>query len=192
MMNTVFNWLKKNRMELLGSVVAGLAAVFLFSTAMALAGQDELRNDVIRLHILAHDDSEHEQGIKYLVRDEIWRLVQELTYGVRSMNEARSIISENLIKIEDAAWDLLKEHGSPHPVEARLTNSLVFPPMSYGTVFLPAGQYEALQIIIGDGAGENWWCVMFPSLCLMDITRGQISPQEGDSVTLRPRIRLFR
>jgi len=191
MTNKIFEWLKKNKVELLGAIVVGLVAVFLLSTAMAVAGQDDLRNNVIRLHILAHDDSDTEQNLKYIMRDEIWRLVSELVEDARGMDEARTIITNNIEKIEDTAWNLLQELGSSNAVTVRMTGSLVFPPMTYGTVFLPQGQYEALQIIIGKGKGENWWCIMFPTLCLMDVTRGQLSQQNSDGITLRPRLRLF-
>jgi len=189
-MKKIIEFIKKHKTDALGAVVVGLAAVFLFSTAMAAAGQDDLRNDVIRLHILAADDSAAEQHLKLQVRDGIWEFVRDLTADARNMSQARDIISQNIERIEDEAWFLLQELGSDHIVTARLTRGLPFPAMTYGTVFLPQGQYEALQIIIGNGGGENWWCIMFPPMCLMDITRGQVLKQDSDEIVLRPTLRI--
>jgi len=189
-MKKIIAWLNKHKVDALGAVVVGLAAVFLFSSVGAMAGQDSFANEVIRLHILAADNSDAEQDLKLFVRDGVWGFVSELVADARGMDDARQIISENLERIEDEVWFLLQELGSEHDVVARLVRGQPFPAMSYGTVFLPQGQYEALQIIIGGGAGDNWWCVIFPTLCVIDVTRGEVLEAEGDNVSLRPRLRI--
>ncbi|MCL2854003.1 MAG: stage II sporulation protein R [Defluviitaleaceae bacterium] len=172
------------------ALVFGLAGIFLFSSGMAVAGQGgDLNNYVIRLHILAEDNSQAEQQLKLDLRDGIWEFVRDLTAHASSMPAAKAIISENLTAIEERA----KEISAGREIRVRLSEGLGFPSMMYGSLFLPQGQYTALQIIIGEGAGENWWCIMFPPMCLMDVTRGQVvqlSEEEAEQIILRPRLRI--
>ena len=191
MFKKMIEWLKRYKVDLIGALVVGFALVFLFASGQAVAGQGDIANHVIRLHVLAHDDSDKEQNLKLLVRDGVWTVMNELTHNVRNIDETRQIILENLHVIEDAAWAVLKGVKSEHDAHARLVQGLDFPAMAYGSVLLPQGRYEALQIIIGSGAGSNWWCIMFPPMCLMDVTRGQQIDAGTDEVTLRARFRLF-
>lgn len=190
-MDKILKWFKGHRIDFLGALVLGLAIVFLFASGQAVAGQNDVSNHVIRLHVLAHDDSEVEQSVKLLVRDAVWEVVSELVQDVRSVSQARDIIEGNLHYIEDTAWHVLQDLGSSHDARARLVQDLNFPAMTYGTVMLPQGQYQALQVVIGDGAGSNWWCIMFPPMCLMDVTRGKQVDTATDDITLRARFRLF-
>ncbi|MCL2235520.1 MAG: stage II sporulation protein R, partial [Defluviitaleaceae bacterium] len=105
------------------------------------------------------------------------------------MPYARAIIAENLHLIEVEAGRV----AGGGNVQVRLVEGLPFPAMTYAHIFLPQGDYHALQIIIGEGAGENWWCIMFPPMCLMDVTKGQVAelPKEkAEEVILRPRFRI--
>ncbi|MCL2170281.1 MAG: stage II sporulation protein R [Defluviitaleaceae bacterium] len=190
-MKRIIEWLKKNKVDMFGAVVVGLAGLFLFSSVLAAGAQGgDISNHVLRLHIMAADDSPDEIELKLALRDELWQFLSELTEDARTQAQAREIVRENIELIEDEAWFILQELGSEHIVTARLLRGLNFPAMMYGTIMLPQGDYEALQIIIGDGAGGNWWCIMFPAMCLMDITRGETVEQDGSTVNLRPRLRI--
>ncbi|MCL2397217.1 MAG: stage II sporulation protein R [Defluviitaleaceae bacterium] len=186
-------WFGENKIILLWAVVVGLAWVFLYSTALA-AQDDGLphHNHVIRLHILANDDTSAEQELKLAVRDGVWHVVDDMVAGVVNMAAARAIIKDNLCAIEEAARQIINENGSDHDVSAALLDDLNFPATSYGGIIFPRGHYAALQIAIGQGSGANWWCVMFPPMCLMDITQARVieTPERSGQLVVRPRFAL--
>jgi len=188
-MQKMQTWLKNNRLNILAAVVTGIAALFFFSSVMAVRAQGGgWQNDIIRLHVLAADDSPAQQALKLAVRDGVWMHINELIKSTNNINCARDIIYQNLEQIGQMAEEI-----SGQPAAARLVAWLDFPPMSYGMIFLPQGYYEALQIVIGEGAGQNWWCIMFPPMCLMDITRAVVedAPEEdANEINLRPRFRI--
>jgi len=193
----VTDWLSANRAEILGAIVAALAGLFLAATVYAASGEnahgEQVPHNIIRLHILAADDTAQEQELKLTVRDDVWGFVEDMLEGVDDKTAAKEIINRNLFRIEEKARGILRDNGASHDVRVRLVNDLLFPPMLYGGMFfLPKGEYDALQIIIGEGAGENWWCVMFPPLCLMDITQGAVRlVDDSGDVTLRPRFKVL-
>lgn len=154
--------MRKNIFEL--ALLIGLA-FSLLSAALAAETRDNIKEKVIRLHIIANSDSEEDQEIKLKVRDAVLEFISELTRDCKSIEEAREIISNNLENIENAANGICKEHYFTYTATAKLGNS-DFPTKSYPSFSLPAGKYEALRIILGDGKGENWWCVLFPPLCV--------------------------
>ena len=175
--------------DLLLAIVLGLAGLFVFSGVAEAVEQGDLHNHVIRLHILGADNSRAEQALKLTLRDEVWGFVRDLVAEAPSMPHARAIIGSNLDLIEAKA----ERVSDGRDVQVRLVEGLPFPPMTYAHIFLPQGDYHALQIIIGEGAGDNWWCIMFPAMCLMDITQGQVAelPKEkAEEVVLRPRFRI--
>ena len=181
---------KRFALDGLLALMIGLVVAFAFSMFGAMGQQGgDWRNHIIRLHILAADNTSHEQELKFKMRDEIWGFVQELLSDVPTMDKAKITIYENLELIEEKA----KKLADGHDIVVGLIEGLGFPPMSYAHIFLPQGDYTALQIIIGEGAGDNWWCIMFPPMCLMDVTQGRVvelSEEEETQVILRPRLRL--
>ena len=194
--NLLYNWLDENKIMILLAVIIGMAWLFLHSTAIAGSQRGEARhiNQVLRLHILAHDDTPAEQALKLAVRDGIWAYMYDVGGRAANLDEAREIVTEYLPYIEAAARRIVQSHdGADHDITARLSQSQAFPAMSYAGIIFPQGRYEALQITIGAGDGSNWWCVMFPAMCLMEITQAetlevaQTAPQE---VIVRPRFRL--
>jgi len=194
-MDVIKNWLNDNRTTLLLAVIIGMAWMFLHATAIAAREDGEARhiNQVLRLHILAHDDSPQEQALKLAVRDGIWIYMGDVGSRAASLEEAREIVAENLPYIEAAARKILEANGSiDHDVTARLVYDQSFPAMSYAGIIFPKGRYESLQITIGAGAGSNWWCVMFPAMCLMEVTQAEVVevPQASSDVIIRPRFRL--
>ena len=184
-------WYEKNKTTLLWAVVLGMAWVFLHTTAITAreSGQPWHTTQVIRLHILAHDDSPEEQAMKLALRDSIWHHLHDMISAATTLEDARAIISQNILYIEDMA----RQIAPAHHITARLAENQSFPAMSYGGIIFPRGHYEALEITIGKGIGRNWWCVMFPPMCLMDVTRGEvILLHEGNTnaIVVRPRFRL--
>jgi stage II sporulation protein R len=161
-----------------GKVVIFLLAItipFLFTSST----YPDLRADqsCIRFHVIANSDSAEDQAVKLMVRD---RLLAE--YGTKlgqanSLEGSRHIIEKSLKDIEASAQEEVDKHLPGHRVRASL-GRFDFPTRAYGDMLLPAGNYEALRITIGEGKGANWWCVMFPPLCFVDISHGIA---DGDS-----------
>ena len=126
---------------------------------------EKLSDKVIRLHILADSDKEEAQQLKLLVRDAVLSELPLYIESCSSSEEAAVIINNNLGNIKQTAERTLLENGCYLPVTTELKNE-IFEQRDYETFSLPAGEYEALRIVIGEGRGHNWWCVVFPPLCL--------------------------
>ncbi len=124
---------------------------------------DKLRGSVLRLHILAESDSEHDQNLKLKVRDGL--LESGIFETAETLEEAEAIAAESLDEIEEKAEDILRKNGCNLPVSAELAD-VVFDERVYGDITMPAGEYRALRVKIGSAQGKNWWCVMYPPLCL--------------------------
>ncbi len=146
---------------------AGLLLAMLI-TPLAGFGQRcaQVRQEVLRLHILANSDSEADQALKLRVRDAVLEETGGLFAAAGTLEEAQAAALENLPAIEAAARRALAEAGSDAPVKAELTR-MYFNTREYGEdTTLPAGEYQALRLSIGEARGRNWWCVMFPPLCV--------------------------
>ena len=131
----------------------------------------DIKKEVIRFHVIANSDSPEDQELKLKVRDEILSEVGEKFGDSSSIEESRSIIEKNMKGIKHIAEEEIKRQGKDYGVRVILGKD-TFPTKSYGKLTLPAGEYEALKVIIGEGRGKNWWCVMFPPLCFVDINHG--------------------
>lgn len=145
----------------------GICLIFaaLCWTAGLLRDRAFLNRELIRLHVVANSDSTEDQHIKLQVRDAVLESLHSDLEGVRDVNQAKAYLQENLPKIEKAANRVLERAG----VDSRAVVTLgkeCFNIRNYDTFSLPAGVYESLRIVIGEGAGKNWWCVAFPELCL--------------------------
>ena len=132
------------------------------SAAVLQTEQQKLSEKLIRLHVVANSDSAHDQQIKLRVRDAILEKTQPLLQGA---DDPRGALEAHLDEIAQAAQTCLSELGEDAPVRVRLGKEL-FPTREYETFALPAGVYESLRVTIGEGEGHNWWCVIFPSLCV--------------------------
>lgn len=140
-----------------------ILAVLIMSWALALQTQQrQLSEKLIRLHVVARSDTEHDQEVKLSVRDAVLARTREILDGC---DDPRSALQGALTEIEAAAQEQLKSLGEDENVTVRLGKEL-FPTRDYETFSLPAGVYESLRVTIGEGAGHNWWCVVFPSICL--------------------------
>lgn len=126
-------------------------------------------SNLIRLHVVANSDRQLDQEVKLRVRDEILRYLEPSLVSVHSKDEARSIVERNSRAITEVAARVLAEEGLSYPVQVNLGNYR-FPKRDYRGFTLPEGDYDALQVVLGEGRGQNWWCVLFPPLCFSDLT----------------------
>lgn len=145
---------------LLGVALAALLGVWLDRSQTALADQ------VIRLHVLANSDSEADQALKLKVRDRVLETAEEyFTPGV-TLEETQAVLTAHLADIAAAGAEQVAEEGYQYPVTVSMEENYWFPTKEYTDFALPAGNYTALRVVIGEGGGQNWWCVVFPPLCL--------------------------
>ena len=151
-------------------ILAFLLIIFIFINAIGYvsAVSNNISNSVFRLHVIANSNSEEDQNLKYIVRDAVIQYVNS-AYNVET--KADLINSLDLTAIKDVAQNTVLENGFSYPVTVELGN-FNFPTKSYGDISLPAGFYDALRIKIGNSEGKNWWCVMFPPLCFVDVSSG--------------------
>lgn len=149
--------------------VAGLAicfftSIFLF-TLSAEADAKEIRNEVLRFHIVANSDADTDQQIKMRVRDGVAQLCSDLFYTADSKTQAMKLVSDNSDVLKSHADAILKDLGCSDKTQVNLTKRF-FPTRYYEGVSLPAGVYDTVDITIGEGNGKNFWCVMFPDICI--------------------------
>ncbi len=126
--------------------------------------QPSIASKILRFHVLANSDSVGDQEVKEKVRDAVGVYLQPLLADADSLEETKQIIGENMEGIETISRQTLKEYGYDYPVKVCITRT-DFPEKSYGAYTFPKGEYEALQISIGEAAGQNWWCVLYPNMC---------------------------
>lgn len=129
------------------------------------ANCEGIRESVFRLHVIANSDSQEDQQLKLAVRDRIISIGGDIFAQAHNKDEAEKIINPVLPDIQRAAEDVIREQGYDYPVKVTISNEY-FNTRVYEQVTLPAGKYDALRVIIGSGQGKNWWCVMFPPMCL--------------------------
>ncbi|MGM0883948.1 MAG: stage II sporulation protein R [Bacillota bacterium] len=139
----------------------------------AVAG-GQIPQEAIRLRILANSDNPADQVVKRLVRDEIVKAMNGWVTGPQTIEEARQTIIANMPEIERITAEVLRSRGFDYSSSAEL-GMVPFPTKMYGNQVYPAGDYEALRITLGEGGGQNWWCVLFPPLCFIDSASGQAS-----------------
>lgn len=155
--------------------------------------QKGIADQVIRFHVIANSDSEVDQGVKLLVKNKVVIYLQKKLKDVKTKAEAEKIIVKEIPVIQKIAKKTVREEGYDYPCNVRMGDR-AFPVKMYGDLTFPAGTYEALQITLGEAEGRNWWCVMFPSLCMVDGTysivpdssktllKHVLSPEEYDTV----------
>ena len=137
-----------------------------FSYVSAIS--NNLSDSVFRLHVIANSNSASDQALKYLVRDNVLEFVNSTSLA----NSKEELINSlDLDSIREIAQNTVYDNGYAYPVSVELGN-FEFPTKSYGDISLPAGFYDALRIKIGSAEGQNWWCVMFPPLCFVDVSSG--------------------
>ena len=157
--------MKKSKWNELEIALLVLLAVCLLTGAMSLRNQDVLQQKMIRLHVVANSDSDRDQTLKLQVRDKVLAFTEQTMRASASRAEANNALREALPQIKSMAEDILRENDCSDSVEARLEPA-EFPLKAYDGFRLPAGEYMALRVLIGEAAGQNWWCVVYPPLCM--------------------------
>jgi len=160
-------------------IVLLLLILFIFISAISYvsAVSNNIANGVFRLHVIANSDSPEDQNLKYIVRDELIKYMNTLAKDCTSKQEVIEIAQNNISNFENIAKKTIQDNGFNYNVTVEIGN-FDFPTKTYGDITLPAGTYDSLKIKIGKSEGQNWWCVMFPPLCFVDVTTG-IVPEES-------------
>ena len=154
----------KQRLHPIELTLMIVAALALTSGAVAFHTQSQLAEKVVRLHVLANSDSEEDQALKLKVRDAVLEQATETLRGADSQAEASRRLTDILPELEETAHAVITANGYDYGVRAELAETS-FPTKEYDGFALPAGEYLALRVLIGEAAGQNWWCVVFPPLC---------------------------
>lgn len=146
---------------------------FLIFSAYSYASSisSDLSKSVFRLHVIANSDSDEDQSLKLQVRDKLLDYMNSITANVRSKDDAIKIAQDHQKDFQIIAEQTILDKGYSYPVTVEIDN-YEFPTKHYGDITLPSGYYDALRVKIGDACGHNWWCVMFPPLCFVDVTSG--------------------
>ena len=144
---------------------------FLCASSYATQVTTDIANSVFRLHVIANSDSEEDQNLKYIVRDELLNYMNTLAKDVSSKEEVIQLANAHENDFYEIARNTINEQGYNYDVTIHIGN-FSFPSKTYGDITLPAGYYDALRVEIGEAKGQNWWCVMFPPLCFVDISSG--------------------
>ncbi|MFZ5640498.1 MAG: stage II sporulation protein R [Bacillota bacterium] len=162
------------------AVLSGLlaGAVFVGGSGLSMASvlkgsyvQAYNQDNLIRFHVIANSDTPRDQALKRRVRDLIVQEMSPSFSEAKTIADARKIASDHLAAIEEIARQEVRAWGEDYEVRA-VMGRYSFPAKNYGKLTLPAGEYEAVRVIIGKGAGANWWCVLFPPMCFVDVSKG--------------------
>ena len=157
-------------------ILITLFTLFIFINAYSyvLAITDNLYNSVLRLHVIANSDSEEDQNLKYIVRDNILNYINTNCSKFSNKDEFMQFVFTHVDDIEQIAENTIKDNGFNYPASVEVGN-FEFPTKNYGDISFPSGFYDSLKIEIGSSSGKNWWCVMFPPLCFIDTTTGIVT-----------------
>ncbi|MGL4914600.1 MAG: stage II sporulation protein R [Romboutsia sp.] len=142
---------------------------------------ENYKEKLIRFHVIANSDSDEDQELKLKVRDEIIKYLQPKLAKSNSIEESEEIIKREYDELEEISKNIIAENGYNYDVKVGIELSN-FPTKQYSSVILPAGEYKALKIVIGEGKGKNWWCVMFPPLCFVDEENGVIDKETDEKL----------
>lgn len=156
--------------RLFKSVIFALTFCFILMLVPFEGQCREISDKVFRVHILANSDSEADQKLKLRVRDALVNAGEEILKDVESKEEAERLIEKNIPKLKSIAENVVFQNGYDYPVDLEITN-MYFDTRHYGNITMPGGFYDALRVKIGKAEGKNWWCVMFPSLCIYSVSK---------------------
>lgn len=177
-MKKFLNFIKNPKLKMI-CILAFL--LFIYTTICAISYaksvSEDLENSVFRLHVIANSDSKEDQNLKYIVRDKLLQYMNSYLSNTSTKEDAIKIANEHLDEFKQVAINTIKEQGYSYNVNVKVGN-FKFPTKTYGDISLPAGFYDALRVEIGEAKGQNWWCVMFPPLCFVDVTSGVV-PEES-------------
>lgn len=179
----------QNKKILLAALLIGLAGTLFFTGLNTVRLKRENREikarldreiqqgiagEVFRLHVIANSDTEKDQELKLKVKTRIVEYLKEILGEDAGLEETKEAVLTHLTEIEQEAENIIEEQGFDYPVEV-VVETTYFPEKTYGDCTFPAGEYEALKVKIGSAKGQNWWCVLYPSLCFLDDTYGIVT-----------------
>lgn len=168
------SWMMKSGLFLLVMFfIFGIINYIYINTDRELA---DVSDKLVRLHVIANSDSIEDQDLKRKVRDEVILQMSPKFEGLEDVSQVKQVIADNINLIENIAAKVVAGNQKSYGAEA-LVGNFDFPTKIYGNLTLPAGNYQALKIVLGSGEGQNWWCVMFPPLCFIDIAHGVVPEQ---------------
>ena len=153
---------------------------FICAFSYVNAVSSNIQDSVFRLHVIANSDSEEDQNLKYIVRDKVLEYINSISGSQSSKEDVINLANNNINEIQKIAENTVHENGYNYEVKLNIGN-FAFPTKTYGDISFPAGFYDALKIEIGKADGQNWWCVMFPPLCFVDVTSG-IVPEDSKEI----------
>lgn len=167
------------RLLYIGFILSILLMSWEFEKENMTLAAGQIPEEAIRLRILANSDLPHDQWLKNKVRDAVVDFIDDWSNELEdtSLDTAKEEIANRLHEVESIVADVLKKNGSDYDFHVTL-GLTQFPAKLYGSEVYPAGEYEALRITIGEGMGRNWWCVLFPPLCFVDLASGQAVPEQ--------------
>lgn len=158
-------------------LIVSVAFLLLSAYSYVNAVSNNLANSIFRLHVIANSDSEEDQNLKYKVRDCLINYMNTLTNDLNTKDEVIEIAHKHIDDFKKIAQNVVEENGYNYEVNVEIGN-FSFPTKTYGDISFPSGFYDALKVEIGKAEGQNWWCVMFPPLCFVDVTSGVV-PEES-------------
>ena len=177
-MKKILNFFKNSKVKM---VIILSFLLFLYTTICAFSYAQtvstDIANSVFRLHVIANSDSKEDQELKYKVRDSLINYMNSICANCENKQDAINLVTEHKDDFKQIALDTIKDNGYPYDVNISIGN-FSFPTKDYGDISLPAGFYDALRVEIGEAKGQNWWCVMFPPLCFVDVSSGVV-PEES-------------
>lgn len=155
--------------------------ILISAHSYANAVSNDLSTAVFRLHVIANSDSSEDQSLKLKVRDNLLEYMNSISSECKTKTEAIKLAEENIAIFKQIAQKTVMENGYNYPINISIGN-FYFPTKFYGDISLPSGYYDALKVEIGEAKGKNWWCVMFPSLCFIDINSGVVDDDAKENL----------
>ena len=152
-------------MKILLTLCICICITFMMLSFLPVHGESEIYSSVLRLHVLANSDSDEDQLLKLKVRDTVLALTSQLTAECKSIEEAQDVLCANKEQIRSTALARVISEGYGYAIEVDLDIE-EYPTRRYDSLCFPSGEYLSLRVMIGEAAGQNWWCVLFPPMCL--------------------------
>ena len=173
-MKKLFNLFKNSKIKMF---IILTFLLFIYTTICAVSYAQnistDIANSVFRLHVIANSDSQEDQNLKYKVRDNLLSYMNKICKNAQSKSEAIEIAKKHENDFKNIALETIKNEGYSYNVKINIGN-FEFPTKHYGDISLPSGYYDAFRVEIGEAKGQNWWCVMFPPLCFVDVSSGVV------------------
>lgn len=170
---------KKVKYSLILIILLGIY-IFISAISYVTAVSSELEDSIFRLHVIANSDTKEDQNLKYIVRDKLIEYMNSISLNAKNKEDAMKIANMHINDFNEIAKQTIIDNGYNYDVDVEIGN-FSFPTKTYGDISIPAGSYDALRVKIGQAKGQNWWCVMFPPLCFVNVSSG-IVPDESKKV----------